>query len=377
MEEYRKNTEQYREVQRKAKHFQTSDAKRFHDIWVMNEKKVRGLARDAMHADRIIHDQQLGLDWVQRGELASPLAQAVSRARGRLSQATLYASQLLSHTASIQGKGSGEDSAPKRKGNGEVEGQEVEERHLQASSSILPPNSRVYPPVVVKRVLELLCNEAEFLIDDKLVRLLAPLEKEEQMMMKLDSMFKALGIHTEEDIQKLVRHFIIDAEEKSEEDCVEEESDTESSLNKSIRTSSPVKEAALKPSLVHPNDVPLTMRHFIELRQAGSKPSSLTPNAFGIMSTAQKELLDGSFWQQITEVLPTEQETVWDALLEGLEMYYTVLSARSKCGNDKETLKRQNSELSLLLQQYMHSRINTELEIPPTFNLAIASSARS
>ena len=370
MEEYRKNTEQYREVQKKAKHFQMSDAKRFHDIWMMNEEKVREQAREVVHADRTIHHQQLGLGWSEPEEVASPMAQAVVRARGKLSQATLYASQVLSQAGSSQGeglRGDGGEVSREREGEGEQEGEEI---RVRTSSAILA-SGQVYPPATVKRVLELLCEEAGFLLDDKLTRLLAPLEKEEQMMMKLDSMFKALGIHTEEDIQKLVRHFIVEEREGEEYDHTR--GDPESTTTEGTGTTVTAGHDSTKVTLIHPNDVSLAIRHFIELRQAASKPSSLTPSTFGILSTAQKELLDGSFWQQITGVLPEEHERVWDALLEGLEKYHSTLMSRSKCSEEIEVLKRQNSELRLLLQQYMHSRINEELEIPPTLMLPIAS----
>ena len=40
-----------------------TDAKKFNDIWLMNEKECKKLARSILEADRIIHEQQLGLPW--------------------------------------------------------------------------------------------------------------------------------------------------------------------------------------------------------------------------------------------------------------------------------------------------------------------------
>jgi dynein regulatory complex protein 1 len=40
-----------------------TDAKKFRDIWIMNEEEAKGYVHKLMEADRIIHEQQLGLAW--------------------------------------------------------------------------------------------------------------------------------------------------------------------------------------------------------------------------------------------------------------------------------------------------------------------------
>jgi dynein regulatory complex protein 1 len=46
------------------------------------------------------------------------------------------------------------------------------------------------------------------LLEQKLVNLLHPLEKNEQSMVKLDSIFKSLGVETENDVKLLAQYFI-------------------------------------------------------------------------------------------------------------------------------------------------------------------------
>lgn len=46
--------------------------------------------------------------------------------------------------------------------------------------------------------------------------------------------------------------------------------------------------------------------------------------------------------------------------------YATLLEDRSKLIDDTTELARQNDELKILLQEYLGSKINTELIIPPT-----------
>lgn len=267
MEEYRKNTEQYRELQKKVKHFQLTDHRRFRDIWRMNEEKIRSLAKEVECADRIIHEQQLGLNWVPPPTVETPLdAHGGFKVTEReVSDATVYASQILSDT------------------NIDNEPSDVE------VPSAIPDTGVVYhPPRIVKAVLQLLCTESSFLIESKLIRLLAPLEEEERMLMKLDSIFNAIGIETEEDIHQLVEHFIREASDEAQEGA---------------------------PVLIHPNEVPAAIRTFVELCQGADKASSALSKS-SLLGRDYTELLSGQFWEQMTKVLPENHERVWSALLE-------------------------------------------------------------
>lgn len=337
-EEYQKNNEQFRELQKKVKHFQLTDAKRFRDIWAMNEEKVRSLATDVLNADEIIHRQQLGLEWEAPPPVESPVATAFVRTETQMSQATLYASQILSEAGSDRDEG----KAP----------------------SVASTTTTIYPPFLVKQVLELLCEETGFLIESKLTRLLAPLETEEKMLMKLDSVFKALGIETEEDIHKLVQYFLL---EEGEEERPET-TDTE-------ELGATVAEGGAKLALIHPNDVPQALRKFVEHTQ-GSTKSSLTPKTLALGARTKKaheELLDGSFWKQMAGILPESHERLWSALTEGLEKYHSTLTARMQLIQETDSLRQQNIELRLLLQQYMYARINQELEIPPMLVMPVTA----
>ncbi len=345
MDEYRKNTEMYRELQKKVKHFQSADAKRFYDIWAMNEETVRGLASEVLHADEVVHRQQLGLDWEQPPAVESPMTHFLhqTRANTQLSQATLYASQVLSDAGS-DGVGS-------------------ESEHGPSASS--PPTDAVYPSPVIRTVLELLCQESDFLIESKLVRLLAPLEKDEQMLMKLDSIFKALGVDTEEDVHTLVRFFVQEPPAEDAESAPKDEEAPPTDTEPKAEGSGPA-----RPTLIHPNEVPQALRSFVEhLHPSSGK--SLSSKARSRTHAAYDEVLDGKFWGEMAQVLPESHERVWSALLEGLEGYHSTLKARAQLIEDTDALQLQNSELRMLLHQYMQARINRELQIPPTLMLPV------
>lgn len=276
MDEYRKNTEQYRELQKKVKHFQTMDTKRFYDIWMMNEERVRSLATEVANADKTIYLQQLSLEWEAPAIVESPMSKTVaSRLERDVSRATLYASQILSDA--------GDEKAM------------TPELQPPMAGSITATSPAPTTPAIIKQVLNLLCEESGFLIESKLIQLLAPIEKDEQMLMKLDSIFKALGIETEEDVHQLVKYFICEPSEEEEDSS-----------------------SAEKPLLlIHPNEVVMAVRRFVEAKQGPSKAASLTPQTMVATNKDRKdELLDGSFWKRIAEILPESHERVWTALFE-------------------------------------------------------------
>merc|ERR1719163_2516444 len=62
-EEYKRLTKQFKDLQEKFHHFERADERKFREVWEMNEEEVRGLIAKVLEADRIIHEQQLGLEW--------------------------------------------------------------------------------------------------------------------------------------------------------------------------------------------------------------------------------------------------------------------------------------------------------------------------
>ena len=62
-DDYKRVTDMFNDLELKSKHFLTVDLKKFHDIWIMNEEQAKKMATNLLDADRIIHEQQLGLHW--------------------------------------------------------------------------------------------------------------------------------------------------------------------------------------------------------------------------------------------------------------------------------------------------------------------------
>ena len=173
----------------------------------MNEEQVKDLMRKVLQADQIIHEQQLGLSW------KAPLADLhyfgldgdvnLKGPLKRLENGTVSGEQqssvnaftalklpLLASQEKLENFGADSLDAPK------LLGEKVQASQYQGFST------------PVKRILDLLCAEGGFLVEDKLNKLLTPLQSDERSLMKLDAIFKALGIETLEDVQRMTGYFM-------------------------------------------------------------------------------------------------------------------------------------------------------------------------
>ena len=100
-----------------------------------------------LQADKIVHEQQLGLNWFPPSE----------------------------HIFQAGGQGAAGQRAAQADGDGD--GGPISRGQMDNEN--------------IKRMLELLCNEAGFLVEGKIQKLLDPLPPDEQNLLKIDSILKA------------------------------------------------------------------------------------------------------------------------------------------------------------------------------------------
>jgi len=348
-EDYKRITEQFHDLQRKSKHFLATDAKKFHDVWCMNEEECKELIAEVVNVDKTIHEQQLGLQWpnldLEFLENVGPLVNSGN-------QPGVTAAQIMQEVMS----------------NASVDKEDQG-----------PATAAIYNKIsahTIKQVLELLCDEAGFLVENKLNKLLAPLEKDERSLMKLDNIFSALGLETEEDIHKLSTYFM-NIKEKKEEEKTDIETEKETDYDEGDEIDDEIRKLTGNDDdtdsissdcvdLIHPNEVLKALRAFVEDTRKGLKESA-PKSQFHITSLENRDAsLDSDYWQKYASLLSEKKERMWDALIEALEKYNEVLHSRSTLLTETEGLRQQNAELRLLLHQYVNSKVNAELEIPPT-----------
>ncbi|KFV52141.1 Dynein regulatory complex protein 1, partial [Tyto alba] len=174
---------QCKEVKRRMRHFAVSNAEKFTEVWLMKEEEAKGLMRKALDADRIIHTQQLGLPWEEPHywflNNVGPLGHSSVKR-----MATKLAAEVLTV------------------GNGEG----GKENTVKVKNRVTP--LRNISKKTARRILELMSDELGFLVENKLLRPLDSLGRHERILMKLDSIFAAFEIDSEDDLYHLMDFFL-------------------------------------------------------------------------------------------------------------------------------------------------------------------------
>jgi dynein regulatory complex protein 1 len=81
------------------------------------------------------------------------------------------------------------------------------------------------------------------------------------------------------------------------------------------------------------------------------------------MRAAEKEK---KYWERLTKAVSDKEMRVWGRLEGQLSSYHGLLLRRSEGLASIASLQHQNDELRMLLNQYLSSKINAELKVPPT-----------
>lgn len=81
------------------------------------------------------------------------------------------------------------------------------------------------------------------------------------------------------------------------------------------------------------------------------------------------------YWERLASVLPEMHVRVWKALHKHLQRYYKLLEYRSRLVDSAVDLQKQNDELKTLLDQYLGSKVNEDLHIPPTHVIRVVPGA--
>jgi dynein regulatory complex protein 1 len=297
-EQYRRITEQYKDLQLKFQYFEQADTDKYQKVWEMNEKEAMELVNTCIKADRVVFEQQLGVEW------KPPVLNFWSD--------TDYA----------------EDKEKLVDDSGH-EGEEEKELSDMA-----------------KRMLEMLCSQCSFLVEERVKKVVEKLEQEDRMPKKIESILKALSVESQGDINKMLAFF-------------------QRSLDNEDHTTTI--------DLIDPQDAIVALRNFIEYQ---TKNASLQTSKKNQMLSLEERLKDKrrreehEFWRRMAQVIPERNYRIWHAFEKGLEKYIVLLQDRSKLIEETDTIRHQNDELRSLLNQYMSAKINEELFSPPQLMVA-------
>ncbi|XP_051264423.1 dynein regulatory complex protein 1 [Dicentrarchus labrax] len=355
-EDYKRNILQYERIQKKIKHFAAADVKKFEDMWLMIEAEVKQLVERSLLIDSLICKQHLGLAWERPlmpfMELSGPIQsqkQAWRPAHQAVSQSfqTGQALQCSQRTMDasvgprLETDADSTDMEMYKEGTAvqSESGAEVEEGKLSMET--------------LKKVMELLCDEAGFLMEDKLLNLLAPLEEEEQTVVKLGSLLCAFDVE-EEDMPKLA-HFLLKYKHQQRE---QNESGESIDMAGEVENNSTTH---LTSELIDPNHVVPALKSF--LRQLTKTREISARQQFSLLAiNARDTSEDEAYWESMSNVISEDKLKVWDAAENTLKQYHAVLTEISDIVPETQSLEQQNTELRMLLQQSLNSSVNTELE---------------
>ncbi|XP_031459742.1 dynein regulatory complex protein 1 isoform X2 [Phasianus colchicus] len=361
-------TGQCKEVQRRMRHFAASDAEKFMKVWLMNEEEAKGLMRKALDADRIIHTQQLGLPWEEPHYWFLNNIGPFGHYKAKRMATKLAAEVLTESTSGAQEKKEEKEEV------GSGEGQKENTAKAGDTATPLQNISRK----TAKRILELVSDESGFLIERKLLGPLCALGKHERTLLRLDSIFSALEIDSEDDLYQLVDFFL---KYKAKEgdlsqsqgspggediaDLGEDRTDGESSAQSDELKSSQRPLDSLLSVCIHADDVLKILKAFVQDFHKLREEDSSAKEVLQVRDSSK----DGEYWEALAHVIPEPTLKLWDALAVALEEYYNILTRRANLLAEAAVLQQQNSELSLMLEQFITSGVNSMLLSPPVHQM--------
>ncbi len=79
------------------------------------------------------------------------------------------------------------------------------------------------------------------------------------------------------------------------------------------------------------------------------------------------------FWERLSQVMSPMHQRIWKSLHGNLGKYLKLLAYRSSLVDDAVNLQKQNEELKHLLDQYLGSKVNEELQVPPTHVIRVVA----
>ncbi len=386
--EFHRVTDQFKELQKKVRHFEQIDLAKYNEICDLNTEQVMILVRKVLTADRLLHEQVLNLPWEcpfrQAGtgavitDLEKLTAADIYHTVTDADRAVVkdYTRQVLTGntgasaggvTSTSTTSGPGLDATVRSGSNSSTTTSSSSSSTSNAASAPEPKNAAgalanavagtaasvaaatgtgKFYASQMKTVLRMIATEGSFLLDARSKARLRTLPEEEQLLYQVDTVLGVLGVDDSEDLEELVGRFI------SPEGTIIKE------LNDVV--------GILKSYLDKSQHAAHTSIDLSSGKSAKAASAAAAASDAHTEKRARKKDRERKFWRKLGDALEPGRFRVWEALAIGLRKYTTVLEDRSRLIEETTALARQNEELKILLQEYLGSKINAELHVPPT-----------
>ena len=348
-DDHRRVTEQFKELEIKFRNFQASDRKKFQEVWAMKEEEIARKVKRALDADRILHEQHLGMVWHPPSEdvFKHPEQLALDEARRKRAAATKAARASSGEPGGTVGMEEDEDV-------------DVEEEDNPFEQRIANPAYENY--------LATLVDVFYFLVDPKTQRAVSAAEAavaegtgasdEERFTtaaavsrLQAESVLKAMGVTDASSFDGLANALTVDGVDPVMH--AGGGGDVAEIMLPSVDLVSAATKFAAAENLAKSGD-------------SGGDGERLQPFGDDAPATRKtKEQLDTEFWERMSNAVGEKNFRVWRQLERSMERYREMLMKRRDSLRDAESLREQNDELRGLLNQYLSSSVNDELVVPP------------
>ena len=326
-----KTTESFDDLKKKFRHFETYDEERFMKIYNMNFIESKNIAIKVLLADRTIKSQQLGIEALNNDPLEGFTLKELQDA--------------------MQEE---EEGLTKLKPTKQVK--KLDSNFKNHFLSKIPFDR-------VKEVFSLIVQEAEFLIDIKVLEQYDHLPLDDKLPHYIESICKGLQIKNENELNQLLDLFdkkSLNLESNHNED---EKEDSEAEEEKKFNKLN-----------IDPDKVIEYLKEFYEERKKNSKNEMLgkvNSSAFDDEDNqdALKErmiFLSETVWNvKFGKIISEKTHNVWKALYNGLSKYHDLLFERKKMILETSELYEKNKELKKMLKVYLDKEENEALKVPP------------
>eukprot|EP01138_Halocafeteria_seosinensis_P007806 gb/GECG01007976.1/.p1 GENE.gb/GECG01007976.1/~~gb/GECG01007976.1/.p1 ORF type:complete len:816 (+),score=191.96 gb/GECG01007976.1/:1-2448(+) len=403
--EYERITAQYRDLQYKFSHFEAADAVKFKEVWDMHEKDASVLVDRLLAADRVIHEQILGWEWtppenpLQQKPATDPSRGASEHLESRREQSVGGTETETAADAEHVLYGCDQETLEKAQELGintaaivlmmPLFASSVEEENISRLGSRYTPHKLARIRVVVGKILD----ECSFVLDSKALERVEECQDENyKNVVRADALLKSINVTTEAEMNQLVDYFFPSEQDEEHGESRENREDSKNLAEMSAADAEASLESqAHQECEVSPGKVVECLTKFAHDRDVARREAAASKDPFGttagggdddllqklkgpsqdeksgtgqdVEKRVQREEIE--HWNKVANTIPPRTIRVWKALEKSLTKYNNLLRTRSKTMQEVDSLRQENTELRELLQQYMSSKVNEELQVPP------------
>ena len=348
-DDHRRVTEQFKELEIKFRTFQANDRKKFKEVWAMKEEEMGRKVKRTLDADRVLHEQHLGMVWHAPSEdvFKHPEQLALEQARKKRAAA-----------AEAARASAGEEALSRDEDEAALDDDDKEEN---------PFEQRMADPAY-GNYLATLVDVFFFLVDPKAQRAVdaanasvaegTGASEEERLTvdaavarLKAESVLKAMGVTDAPSFDGLASALTVNGAD-------------------------PVVHAGgggdVAGIMLPSTDLVVAATKFAEAENiaksgggGGRNQTQPTGDESSPAPRKTKEQLEKEYWENMSNAVGEKNFRVWSQLERSMERYREMLMKRRDSLRDAESLREQNDELRGLLSQYLSSSVNDELMVPP------------